>query len=288
MDSQKLKKNLDRLYETYDRSFLSSDPLWFVHEFTGDGDREVVALIASSLAYGRVETIKKAVSAVLSEMGGEPSGFTMAFDPKRRKRAFSGFVHRFNRAEDIRCLVYFARQMISEAGSIGGFFMRGCGAADGVCMKEALASFSKRTLGLKSGGIYGTKGLPAGAGVRFFFPSPTDGSPCKRLNLFLRWMVRRADGLDLGMWDFIEPSSLIIPLDTHVARISRLLGLTQRSSPGWAMAEEITGELKKLDPADPVKYDFAISRLGILEECRRQKDPAKCKSCIVKNICVIR
>ncbi|MEE9614775.1 MAG: DUF2400 family protein, partial [Thermodesulfobacteriota bacterium] len=157
-------------------------------------------------------------------------------------------------------------------------------------VKEALISFSERALGLKTDGIYGPgplPSLPSGAGVRFLFPSPEGRSPCKRLNLFLRWMVRRGDGLDFGLWKGVSPSKLIIPLDTHIARISRYLGLTSRNSADWAMAEEVTDSLRKLDPLDPTKYDFSLSRLGILDECPTRRDPIKCESCMIKGVCVL-
>src|SRR3990172_6205475 len=264
MNLKKLKHHLEKLYATYNESFLSSDPLWFVHQFKTDKDREITGLIASSLAYGRVAGIKKSIKRVLDIMGWEPYEFTVAFKPSKYKGAFRTFTHRFTGGDDIVCLIYFAKQMLNEYGSIGGFFIKGCSPDD-----------------------KNVKKLPRRAGVRFLFPSPVLGSPCKRLNLYLRWMVRK-DGLDFGIWKDMEPSKLVIPLDTHIARISGYIGLTKRNTADWKTAEEITDALKKLDPSDPVKYDFSLSRLGILEECRRKKDPVKCRACLIKNICVIR
>ena len=286
MDLRRLKHSLDKLYKTYNRTFLRSDPLWFVHQFKKNRDRELAGLIASSLAYGRVKGIKKSIERVLDIMGWEPYEFTVAFKPSKYKGAFRTFTHRFTGGDDIVCLIYFAKQMLNEYGSIGGFFIKGC-SPDDKNVKNSLASFSDRALKLGCGGIYGTKKLPLRAGVRFLFPSPVLGSPCKRLNLYLRWMVRK-DGLDFGIWKDMEPSKLVIPLDTHIARISGYIGLTKRNTADWKTAEEITDALKKLDPSDPVKYDFSLSRLGILEECRRKKDPVKCRACLIKNICVIR
>ncbi|MBE7415333.1 MAG: TIGR02757 family protein [Deltaproteobacteria bacterium] len=286
MDVKKLKKHLDRLLRTFDRSFLATDPLEFVHRYNRPEDREIVGLVASSLAYGKVEIIKKSVSRVLEAAGPSPYRFTRRFEPEKGLRLFSGFVHRFNRGEDIACLFWFARQMIEEAGSIGGFFMEGHEPSR-KNVKEALSSFSERALALDSSTVYGKKKLPPKAGVRFFFPNPADGSPCKRLNLYLRWMVRRGDGLDFGQWKGVEPCKLVMPLDTHVARISRNIGLTGRANPDWRMAEEVTDALKKLDPADPVKYDFALCRLGILDRCPRKADPGKCSECLISPICVL-
>ncbi len=282
-----LKKRLETLYRTYDRAFLESDPLSFVHRYSSSEDREIAGLIASSLAYGRVAGIKKSVEKVLSVMEGGPARFVMGFRPHADGERFAGFRHRFNTGRDITCLLYFARQMIETSGSIGGFFMRGYSPSHRN-IKEALTAFSSGVLGLDTARIYGRPGpLPQGAGVRFFFPSPAGGSPCKRLNLYLRWMVRRGDGLDFGIWKDVSPAKLVIPLDTHIARIAAYLGLTQRKSRDWKMAEEITSSLADLDPQDPVKYDFALCRLGILDFCPQQRDEKKCAACLMKDICVL-
>ncbi len=288
MDKKKalLKDCLEGIYRTFHRGFLSSDPLEFVHRYSADMDREIVGLIASSLAYGRVAGIRRSIERVLDVMGESPSGFTMRFNPKTQGGLFSGFKHRFNTGADITCLIYYARQMIEERGSIGGFFLKGYSSSDRN-VKKALERFSANTLTLDSFPIYGGKRLPAGAGVRFFFPTPAGGSACKRLNLYLRWMVRRDDGLDLGIWKVVRPSALVIPLDTHIARISRNIGLSSRKTPDWKMAEEITDSLRMLDPKDPVRYDFSLSRLGILERCPHRVDRVKCESCLIRRICLL-
>ncbi|GMR04172.1 MAG: TIGR02757 family protein [Thermodesulfobacteriota bacterium] len=283
-----LKDRLERLYRTFDRGFLSTDPLEFVHHFSDPADREIVGLISSSLAYGRVKGIRNSIEKVMSVMGGSPYRFTRGFTPKSGRRLFSGFKHRFNTGDDIACLIYFARQMIDESGSIGGFFMKGYSPSDRN-VRKALEKFSANALALDAGAIYGSrsKRLPGDAGVRFFFPSPARGGACKRLNLYLRWMVRRDDGLDFGQWTGVEPSKLVIPLDTHIARISRNIGLTARKTQDWKMAEEITEGLKALDVEDPVRYDFSLCRLGILEQCPSRVDRVKCESCLIKKICVL-
>lgn len=284
MDSR-LKERLESLYRTFDLSFLATDPLEFVHRYSRAEDREIAGLVASSLAYGRVDTIKKSIAKVMDKAGPRPFEFVRRFDPSKGRALFEGFVHRFNDGDDISCLFWFARQMIEESGSIGGFFMKGYSPGH-KNVKEALSAFSRNALSLDSSAVYGKKALPAKAGVRFFFPDPMDGSPCKRLNLYLRWMVRRADNLDFGQWKGVDPARLVIPLDTHVARISKNIGLTRRANPGWKMAEEITDALAALDPSDPVKYDFALCRLGILDRCPSTQDVSKCESCLIRDICV--
>jgi len=154
----------------------------------------------------------------------------------------------------------------------------------------ALSAFSRRMLertGLPAGpGVVGGRLLP-GAPVRTFFSSPEKGSACKRFNLYLRWMVRREGGLDFGLWTSIPPAALVIPLDTHVARIAGLMGLTRRRTADWKMALEVTDALRRLDPLDPVKYDFALCRLGILEYCPRRVDPVKCAACLIRPACTL-
>lgn len=283
---KKLKLRLDRLYRAFDNRYLETDPLEFVHRYKSPGDREVVGLIASGLAYGRVAGIRKSVERVLGVMGKSPCAFTMRFDPQRHQGFFAGFKHRFNTGSDISCLIWFARRMMEESTTIGRFFMKGYSPSD-KNVKDALTAFSKNVLSLSHGGIYGKGTLPAGAGVRFFFPSPEDGSACKRLNLYLRWMVRRGDALDFGQWKGVDPAKLVIPLDTHIARISRNIGLTARTTSDWRTASEITDALAELDPKDPVKYDFALCRLGILEKCPSARDRNACEECLIKDACVL-
>ncbi|MCK4739522.1 MAG: TIGR02757 family protein [Deltaproteobacteria bacterium] len=296
MNQKKLKKHLDLLLKTYDKSFLETDPLYFPRLYKTSKDQELVGLIASALAYGRVSQIKKSIQKVLDVMNPSPHAFTLSFNPaKKRENPFAGFLHRFNDASDIACLVFIAKQMIEQSGSIGTFFMEGFDkeskdleVQDSGTLKKALSSFSRRALLLSHGSLYGkTKKIPKDAGVRFFFPSPEGGSACKRLCLYLRWMVRTGDDLDFGIWKGVSPASLVMPLDTHVARISKLLGLTTRKTPDWKMASEVTLALKKLVPEDPVRYDFAIARLGILNECPKKKDATKCRLCPIKSICVL-
>lgn len=290
MTNKRLKRYLNRLYNTFDLRYLSPDPLEFVHRFKDPRDQEVVGLIASALAYGQVEGILKSIRDILERIEGRPYKFTINFNPRRDVKRFNGFIHRFHNGKDIACLIYLTRQMIELKGSIGNFFLEGYRPEDRN-IKQALIDFSKRVLSLAPTPIYGPaerdsrKGLDKN-GVSSFFPSPEDGSPCKRLNLYLRWMVRR-DNLDFGLWKDVSPSKLIIPLDTHIARISQNIGLTRRKSPDWKMAEEITENLKVLDPEDPVKYDFALSRLGILDICPKRKDRERCERCLIKEVCIL-
>jgi uncharacterized protein (TIGR02757 family) len=261
MKRDELRRRLDALYRHYDHRFVDPDPLQFVRAQRRDEDREVVGLIASALAYGNVRQIKRSIGTVLGVLGPRPARELRRLQPRDVARALAGFKHRFNDGRDVACLFHFLRQMLESAGSVEAFFTAGLDAGDGH-VGPALASFAARTLALDHGGLYGEGRLPKDAGVRFFFPSPADGSPCKRLNLYLRWMVRR-EGVDLGLWRSVEPRRLVIPLDAHVFAIARRVALTRYRSPGWRMALDITARLRRLDPDDPVKYDFALHRMGL-------------------------
>jgi uncharacterized protein (TIGR02757 family) len=264
MRTDELRRRLDELYRHYDHRFVTPDPLEFVRAQADPRDREIVGLLASSLAFGTVSQIKKSIGVVLDALGPQPADAVARLDPGVLGAKLVAFRHRWSDGRDVACLLFLARQMIESRGSIEGFFAEGVdpGAAD---ISGALQSFAERALALDHGGLYRGRRLPADAGVRYFFPSPADGSACKRLNLFLRWMVRR-DAVDLGVWSVIEPRSLVIPLDAHIFTISRRVRLTRYKSAGWAMAADITKRLRRLDPEDPVKYDFALHRMGLFKK----------------------
>jgi uncharacterized protein (TIGR02757 family) len=208
-------------------------------------------------------------------LGPEPAACVRRFDPRAPHRELRAMVHRWIRGADIVALLWILRQMLDQAGSIEAFFASGY-APDAIDVGDALQSFSTRALALDLKSVYGRR-VPARAGVCYFFPRPSAGSACKRLNLFLRWMVRR-DKVDLGAWTAIPAAKLIVPLDTHVIRLGRCLGLTTYTSPGWRMAADITASLRAIDPVDPVRFDFSLCHVGMMNACgfgRRQGD-AQC------------
>jgi uncharacterized protein (TIGR02757 family) len=258
-----LKPVLDRLYADFNHPDSATDPVHIVRRFTRDDDCEIVGFIAAALAFGRVSSVLQSIERVLAVTGPAPAAYVRRFDPRRHGPAFAGIVHRWTREADIVAMLWVLRQMIDRAGSVEGFFLEGySAAADDIA--DALDSFSSRAMALDLKAAYGR--VPKRPGVGYFFPRPSAGSGCKRLNLFLRWMVRR-DGLDLGVWHRVSPAKLIVPLDTHVIRVGRCLRLTSYTSPGWRMARDITASLRRLDPGDPVKYDFSICHLGMMNAC---------------------
>ena len=263
MRREELRLRLEELYRQYDHRFVTPDPLEFVRAQATDADREVVGLLAAGLAFGTVAQIKGSIGKVLQALGPGPAEAVGALDPRAAAARLAAFRHRWVDGRDVACLLFFARQMRASHGTVEAFFAEGLSPAD-ADVGPALASFSARALALDHGGLYRGRRLPKDAGVRYFFPSPEAGSACKRLNLYLRWMARR-DGVDLGVWRRPDPSQLVLPIDAHTFAIARRVRLTRYRSPGWAMALDVTRRLRQLDPDDPVKYDFAFHRMGLLE-----------------------
>jgi uncharacterized protein (TIGR02757 family) len=240
---------LDELYRRYHRrEFMHPDPVEFLHAYSDLRDREIVGLIASSLAYGRLAQISKSVSIVLEKMPS-PSDFLKRSSVRSLCRAFSDFRHRFTTGEELAALLQAVKRIVERYGSIEGCFNAGFSAGDDTVI-PALSSFVSEC-------------ARRGAGKRSsLLASPTGGSACKRLNLYLRWMVRR-DEVDPGGWGSVPSSKLIVPLDTHMFRICRALGFTRRSHADLRSAIEVTEAFREISPGDPVKYDFTLTRFGI-------------------------
>jgi uncharacterized protein (TIGR02757 family) len=261
-----LKAALDAQYVAFNVEDSATDPVQFVHRANPDpADREIVAFIAAGLAFGRVASVMASVGRVADVLGPRPAAYLRAFDPGREARALAPIVHRWIRGADLVALLLVLQAMLRDHGSLEGAFAAGHdpAAAD---VGPALDAFAARACAVDVRAAYG-RAVPARAGYRYFFARPSAGSACKRLNLFLRWMVRR-DAVDPGGWTRVSPSQLVVPLDTHIIRLGRCLGLTRQATPGWKMAAEITAGLRALDPVDPVRYDFALCHLGMMKACR--------------------
>ena len=256
-----LKQKLDHHYKAFDKSELEPDPLQFPHLFQNEKDIEVMAFIASVFAYGNVKQIINSLNTFLLIAKNQPSEFINNISAN--KNLPTNFVHRFYSTMDILHLFKLLNSAYDEFGSLKNLFLSGYNSED-ENVKNAITKFNYYFL--KKARKEFEK---LSRGIVFMFPLPEKGSACKRMNLFLRWMVRK-DELDFGLWtclsgrqDEISTSKLIIPVDTHVARICKQLKLTKRKNVSWKMAEEITQNLKKYDPEDPVKYDFAICHIGM-------------------------
>lgn len=274
-----LKPTLDGLYDSFNMADSATDPVQIVRRYARPEDQEIVAFCAAGLAFGRVSSVMQSIERVALVMGPEPAAFVRRFEPARGGAPLRDFVHRWTRGVDVIALLWVIRQMLDRSGSIEGFFLEGD--TGGEDIRDALDSFSARAMALDLRTAYGR--VPARPGVGYFFPRPSGGSGCKRLNLFMRWMVRR-DALDLGVWTRVSPSRLIVPLDTHIIRVGRCLRLTRYTSPGWPMALDITRALRTLDPADPVKYDFSVCHLGMMNACG-SGTPRGNTQCPLKDVC---
>jgi uncharacterized protein (TIGR02757 family) len=275
-----LRPVLDRLYADFNAEHSVADPIWRVRRYDRPDDQEVVAFIAAALAFGRVQSVLNSIDGMLTVMGSSPAAFVRNFDPARDRHCFKHLVHRWTNGADFAALVWILHQMIERSGSIEGFFIEGL-TADAVDVGAALQSFSTRALALDVSAIYGKKRPKPG--VAYFFSRPSSGGACKRLNLFLRWVVRE-DRVDLGVWKKVKPGQLIVPLDTHVIRVGQCLRLTKLKSPGWRMAADITASLRALDPLDPVKFDFSICHLGMMNACGSGKKAGDAH-CPLKGAC---
>ncbi len=241
---------IQEIYERYHRAeFISPDPLEVLYFYEDPLDREVVGLIASSLAYGRVPQILKSVGNVLKAMGPSPRGFLEDASEASLREAFRGFKHRFTTDAELVDLLLGIQGAVRKYGSLQACFLAGFNLNDETVL-PALSGFV-REIGKRSGREYTS-----------LVSIPEKKSACKRLNLFLRWMVR-SDEIDPGCWTGVSPAKLIIPLDTHMFRICTGLGMTSRSQADMRTAQEITAWFRKINGKDPVRYDFSLTRLGI-------------------------
>lgn len=272
-----LKRRLDYFYRTYDfKTRLKHDPITFPRRYSRPEDIEVAGFLASCFAYGKVELFTPVIEGILKPAGKHPALFFQNLSLKRDAHYFRGLQYRFHKENDILCLLAGLKQVLKSHGSIKSLFLHHYNSKQ-EDIGYALDCFGKGFRDLMSTTKIKRDKKSA---TLSFFPSPSKGSACKRLNLFLRWMVRDRD-IDLGVWNEISPSRLIIPLDTHIARISRCLGLTRRASSDWKTAKEITESLKQLSPDDPLKYDFALCHRGISGMCRGEKFKDTCARCTI-------
>lgn len=274
---REVKRLLDRYYKEYNfRESMLHDPIEFPHRYKKPEDIEISGFIASCLAYGRVGLFKPVIGRILSLMGSSPCAFLIEFKAGRDDRLFAGIKYRFNENNDILCLLYVMGEILKKNNSLKNAFKAHYRNED-VNIGNALEGFIDYILGIDTSEVYGRDIKPDG--FLQFFPSPRKGSACKRMNLFLRWMIRDRD-IDFGIWKGIPKNKLVIPLDTHIARISRCLGFTGRKANDWKTALEITDALKRLDPEDPLKYDFAMCHYGISGLCESKF--TKCGKCALR------
>jgi uncharacterized protein (TIGR02757 family) len=269
---RRLEERLDALLARVDLAgHRAEDPVSFVHAQTTDDDREVVGLLASSLAFGNVVAIGASITRALTALGPSPARAVEEAREAELARRLRGFVHRVYRGAHVARLLARAGEVRRREGSLGLALARRLEA--GMTFRDALADWADEL-----------RGEAPERGLAHLVPDPRAGSACKRMLLYARWMVRPADGVDLGLWP-VSPSRLVIPVDTHIHRIARNLGLTERRDASWRTAEEITAALRRFDPDDPVKYDFALCHLGVSRQCPSRRQDALCEPCVLRPVC---
>jgi len=250
-----LKKRLDELYARYNhRSFISPDPLEIVYHYRARRDREVAGLIAALLAYGGVKQIVGSATDALKRLGSSPAARVAGSTDSQLRSVLSGFRHRWTSGNDLAALLAGAGEMMRRYGDLEQGFLAGLSSADATVL-PALSAW----VGRLRGGRRPKHDL---------LSCPRQGSACKRLNLFLRWMVRK-DDVDPGLWAGVRPSLLVVPLDLHIFRVARAWKLTRRRQANLKTVLEITEAFRGLSPADPVRYDFCITRASMRGETWR-------------------
>ena len=252
-----LRRGLAALYQTYNRrEYVHPDPLEMVYRYSVPEDQEIAGLVSACLAYGRVSQILSSVGKVLDLMDGagpksSPHAFLGRTTDRELRTLLKGFTHRFTTGDEMAALLIAIKRMIAEHGSLEELFASGMSREDETVLPglNEFVSHLRRAAG-------GADACPS------LLSSPEDGSACKRLNLYLRWMVRK-DRVDPGPWRKVPRAKLVVPLDTHMFRIARALGLTSSRQANLKTALEITRAFARHSPRDPVRYDFCLTRLGI-------------------------
>ena len=248
-----IKDFLDQKYLQYNSPrFIVSDPISVPHRYSKKEDREIAGFLSATIAWGQRKSIVQSALKLMNLMDDAPFDFVMNFNESDLKR-FEGFVHRTFNYNDITVFLYALKNIYQIHDGIEKIFAAGIkkGGID-----YAIANF--RDVFFE---------IPHDARTLKHVSNPLSGSSAKRINMYLRWMVRKDNrGVDFGIWKSIRPDQLICPLDVHSGRVARRLGLLKRKQNDWKAAMELTENLRLLDPADPVKYDFALFGLGVFEK----------------------
>lgn len=256
---------------------LELDPVAVVHRYDAPEDRELVGLMASAVAFGNVKALRAKLEEALKRLG--PHVAATADDADEVAARLRGWKHRVYRGDDLARLLVGARRVQRAAGSLGRRF-----AADMERERDLRGALTSFTRAIREAGGLGVAARKGRRGSAHILADPSGASGCKRLLLYLRWMVRPADGVDLGLWD-VPTSALLVPVDVHIHKLGRNLGFTRRKTTSWKTTEEITAALRRFDAVDPVKYDFALCHLGMLRRCPSRRDAERCRGCGVKPVC---
>ena len=252
-DTPLSRDRLDDIYREWNRpEFISPDPLETLGAYDNVADREIAALLAASMAYGRVASLLVSLKKVLTVMGPSPAEYVRHRTGSEMEKDLEGIVHRFARPPHLASLLAGTGAAVRSYGSLEAAFLQGYGTAS--------AGSGSSQAGLKSLESAIRHGAVRDPG--HLLVDPAKGSACKRLYLFLRWMVRH-DAVDPGGWERVSTADLMLPLDTWTHRIALRAGWTRRKTADLTTVREVSGALKTMNPEDPIRYDFALSRFGI-------------------------
>lgn len=240
------KSEIDKLVELYETTdFIKDDPVRVPHRFTDKKDIEIAGFIASLVAYGRRDVFIKKLNQLFDIAENEPYNFIINFEPKM----LGDFNYRFGKPEDFAQIFNILKNLYDKDGGLEKLFEYGYKSSDNMFVPITDYFYSRAENN-------------ASMGFKFMIPDARKGSAMKRMCMFLRWMVRKGP-VDFGIWNFMSASDLLIPLDTHVARLSREMGLLTRNANDFKSVIELTENLRKFDPVDPIKYDFALFGYGV-------------------------
>lgn len=266
MNQKLLQNKLDQILIDYGKKeLLEKDPLYFLHQYKRIEDQEVVGILAASFAYGNVGSFMPVLGRLFEVMAPSPFEYLKKSSETKISKEIkaSNIYYRFYTNSDVLELLLSLKRFLKNESSIGSCFKQLCKKTS---VDEALQGLFLKILPEK---------VRTSNGLRYFFADPTKGT-AKRAWMLLRWLVRK-DSVDLGIWGFLSTDQLTIPLDTHVFKMSQILKMTDRKVASKKAAIEITNFLKRIDPVDPIKYDFALCRIGVLREIGNFKVQSKNK-----------
>lgn len=272
-----LRERLDALVEVFDaREHRDNDPISLVWEYSDPADQELVALLASGVAYGRVALVRDAGRRAATPLGPAPASTLLGLSDDDLTDIYDGYVYRMTRGADVADLLAGCRDLIATHGSLHASYA----AQSGSDHVERASNWVKA---IRAGRIR----PELERGLRYLLPDPGDGGACKRLHLFFRWVARGPDEIDLGIWPTPAANELLMPLDTHTARMCRYIGLSVRKTTNGIAAKEVADALRLLDPDDPLRFDFPLCHLGISGSCIHVRSDAHCPSCPLDPICTL-
>ncbi|MCB0327808.1 MAG: TIGR02757 family protein, partial [Bdellovibrionales bacterium] len=276
-----LTQAFENLYHRYNRKqqHIDLDPVRYPRSYKDIHDQELVAFIAAMLSFGRVASIQTCLDAIFSSLGPQPLESVLA-GTYRNDLGFSQY--RWIRKPTILSMLDALQEIYRTYSSIEAFFLDCQTQSTENSLQSTLKVFSTRMrliMKTHAGQSYSNREH------HFLIAHPGSGSACKRMMMFLRWMIRKSFP-DLGLWPSMKEDMLMIPLDTHMLQFASHLSLTQRKTPGWNLAQDVTDFFSTLSPEDPLRYDFALVRMGVEGDCRHQWVPTLCKACPIQSFCV--